>query len=478
MSESGAAVSGENTAVSGKKTALSGNNTALSGESTTLGVREKIGYGLGDTASNIIFQVVINFMMIFYTDVFGLEAAAVGTLMLVVRLFDGVTDPLMGGLADRTRTRWGRYRPYLIWISIPYGVLAVLAFTTPDLGDNAKLVYAYVTYAVLMTIYTAINIPYSALGGVLTEDPTERASVQSFRFAMAMVGGAIVTALTLPMVDLLGAGDKALGFQLTMGVLASIAVLCFWICFYTTRERVVEESQAVKSNIAQDFFALLKNDQWNLVALVAVLLLILVAMRGAATPYYVIYFLQREDLVSWFFTFGMLTGVAGACCTNFLTRYVCKVRLFNFAILGAIVFHGALFFLPPGQVIGAFLLFGLANFFQLILVPLMFSMIPDTVDYGALKTGKKNMAMSYSAHLLAIKLGLAIGGALTGWLLDFYGYVPNQLQSESAMSGILVVFSLSGVVCGVAIAVVMRLYKLTNRYLDEVHRELGRDVGR
>jgi GPH family glycoside/pentoside/hexuronide:cation symporter len=214
---------------------------------TAISTREKISYGLGDTASNIVFQVVINFMLIFYTDVFGISAAAVGTLFLVVRVFDAVTDPLMGGLADRTQTRWGRYRPYLLWVAVPYGVLAVLAFTTPDLSDSGKLIYAYITYALLMTAYTAINIPYSALGGVMSAEPAQRASIQSWRFALAMVGGALVTASVWPMVDYFGDGDKAKGFQMAMVVLSTVAVICFIVCFKFTKERIKPENDVASA---------------------------------------------------------------------------------------------------------------------------------------------------------------------------------------------------------------------------------------
>lgn len=440
-----------------------------------LTLKEKLGYGLGDTASNIVFQVVVNFMMIFYTDVFGISAAAVGTLMLAVRLFDAVTDPLMGGLADRTRSRWGRYRPYLLYASIPYAGLAVLAFTTPDLSGNAKLVYAYVTYAALMTVYTIINIPYSALGGVISDDPQERASVQSYRFAMAMVGGAIVTALTIPLVNFFGGdtGDMARGYQMTLGVLSAVAVLCFLLCFWSTRERVKPEPSEQKTAIFKDFLQLLQNRQWLVIAGVAFFLLVLVAVRSAVVPYYVKYFLEREDLTGQFITAGMLAAVAGALLTNVLTRYLCKVRLFMLATVGLVLFHFLLYLVPSEQLWMAFAVFMLANFFQMITVPLMFSMVPDAVDYGALKTGKKSMAMAFSAHLLVIKLGLAVGAALTGWLLAYYGYQANQQQTPQALAGIVVLVTLAPAICGICIALVMRFYRLTNEEMQRVHKQQG-----
>ncbi|GLS26778.1 glycoside-pentoside-hexuronide (GPH):cation symporter [Marinibactrum halimedae] len=439
-----------------------------------LTVVEKIGYGLGDTASNIVFQVVINFMVIFYTDVYGLPAATVGTLMLAVRVFDAFTDPLMGGMADRTKTRWGRYRPYLIYTSIPYGILAVFAFTTPDLAENSKVVYAYVTYALLMTAYTAVNIPYSALGGVITGDSTERASVQSYRFAMAMVGGALVTSATLPLVSALGGEDVQRGYQLAMAVLATLAVACFIGCFFLTRERITPPPQEKSTNIMGDLWAVMCNKQWQIIGLLAFFLLVLVAMRGAGAPFYMKYFFGREDLTSQFMTLGMIGSVVGALSTNFLTKLYCKVSIMNWALIGMIVFHALLFFVPNTQIELAFVFFILANMSQMVVVPLMFSMVPDTVDYGRLSSSRNVMAMSYSAHLLLIKMGLAIGGALVGWLLSYYNYEANaEQQSAQALFGIQLIFALSSVVCSILCLVAMRFYKLTNAKMVEIHAELS-----
>ncbi|MBB5212532.1 glycoside-pentoside-hexuronide (GPH):cation symporter [Microbulbifer hydrolyticus] len=437
-------------------------------QSSAISIREKIGYGLGDTASNIVFQVVINFLLVFYTDVFGISAAAAGTLLLVVRIFDGITDPVVGGMADRTRSRWGRYRPYLLLMALPYAGLAVLAFTTPDLGENGKLVYAYITYTLLMTVYTAINIPYSALGGVITEDTTERASIQSYRFAMAMVGGALVSALTLPLVNLLGQGDKAFGYQMAMAVMAAVAALCFFVCFWSTRERVqpeADESGADKFNVknfAGDFFNLFRNSQWAILAGATFFLLVLVAMRGAVTPFYVTYYFQSESLVSMFVTLPMLAGVAGAVSTNFLTKRFCKVRLFNWSMIGVIVTHAALLPLGRNQVYVALALAMAANFVHMIAIPLVFSMVPDAVDWFASKGHAKKMAMAYSGHLMALKLGLAVGGACAGWLLGYFDYVPNAEQSERTLNGIVLIYAAGPVICTLITMAIFRRYLLTN----------------
>jgi len=421
---------------------------------------EKFGYGLGDTASNIVFQVVINFMMYFYTDVFGITAAAAGTLMLAVRGFDAITDPVMGGIADRTHTKWGRYRPWLLWMSVPYGLLAVLTFITPDLSPGAKLVYAYVTYALLMTAYTAINIPYSALGGVITDDPQERASVQSWRFGLAMVGGAIVAAITLPLVDILGQGNEQLGFTLSVVVLALIAIGCFIGCFFLTHERVVEEGDKHKSNVWQDIQALLTNEQWWIIALITLFSLISVAMRGGVTPYYVEYYLQKPGAVTLFVTTQMLAGVAGAIAAGALVKVICKVTIMRLAVVGIGLFHGLMWVVPRDSFYLALVLLCIANFFHMMFIPMLFSAVPDTVDYGSMKKGKGAMAMGFSGQLLSLKFGIAIGGAMIGWVLEWHGYVANTEQTERALTGILWIYSGATVIAAVLMLISLHFYKL------------------
>jgi len=320
-------------------------------------------------------------------------------------------------------------------------------------------------------VYTAINIPYSALGGVITEDTTERASIQSYRFAMAMVGGALVSALTLPLVNLLGQGDKAFGYQMAMAVMAAIAALCFFICFWSTRERVQPEADENGTdkfqikNFAGDFFNLFRNSQWAIIAAATFFLLVLVAMRGAVTPFYVTYYFQSESLVSMFVTLPMLAGVAGAVSTNFLTKRFCKVQLFNWAMIGVIVTHAALLPLGRDQVYLALALAMAANYVHMIAIPLVFSMVPDTVDWFAQKGHPKKMAMAYSGHLMALKLGLAFGGASAGWLLGYFDYVPNAEQSERTLTGIVLIYAAGPVLCTLITMAIFRRYRLSNAYI-------------
>ncbi|MFO7326387.1 MAG: glycoside-pentoside-hexuronide (GPH):cation symporter, partial [Pseudomonadota bacterium] len=237
-----------------------------------LTTREKFGFGLGDMSSNIVFQAVGNVLLYFYTDVFGLTAAAATLLVAVVRFIDAIIDPPLGALADRTRSRHGRYRPWLLWLAIPYGVIAVAAFITPGVSEGARLVYAYASYILLVVVYSAINIPYSALGGAITADSEERARLQTWRFAMAMVGGFLVTTIVLPLARILGGGgepaDLQKGFPLAMAVLAAIAVAGFFGCFALTRERVYHDDDASKpkQGFWQDIGSMLTNSQWLVIA--------------------------------------------------------------------------------------------------------------------------------------------------------------------------------------------------------------------
>src|SRR3954464_10144662 len=257
-----------------------------------LSFREKAGYGIGDAAANFIFQTMIIFQLAFYTDAFGITAAAAGILFLVVRVFDAAFDPLMGVVADRTNTRWGKFRPWVLWTAVPFGVIAVLAFTTPNLSASGKLAYAYVTYILMMMVYSANNLPYSALSGVMTGDVVERTSLSSYRMVGAMASQLVVQGLALPMVAKFGGGNDALGYKVTMGIFSALAVLFFLITFATTRERVVPDPSQ-KSSIKQDFADLLKNGPWKVMFALTIILFVTLALRGSVMVYFFKYYVGR-----------------------------------------------------------------------------------------------------------------------------------------------------------------------------------------
>ncbi|MCI0747508.1 MAG: MFS transporter [Verrucomicrobia subdivision 3 bacterium] len=453
-----------------------------------LTLREKFGYGLGDMASNIVYQAVINVLMYFYTDVYGIEAAAAGTLMIAVRFFDAITDPIMGAVADRTRTRWGRYRPWMLWFAIPYGMLAVAAFITPNVAPGTKLVYAYISYALLMTAYTAVNIPYSALAGVMTADKDERSGLQSWRFGMAMVGGFLVTVSIWPLSRLLGGGGKPedlqLGFPFAVALLAVVGVIALFGCFAWTRERVYPDEQTQKeaarrTNVFEDLGAMFRNSQWLIVTLAMFVIQIRGGLQGNVKPYFIRYYIAHdltgifaitENFMALYMGLTMLAGVAGVFVANrlFLKRSWCKVTVMKTALLGSLVPNALLLFVPRQWWEASLLLIMVANFFHMMFLPLLFAAIPDTVDFGLKTIGRGAMALFFAGQLFALKMGISVGGGSAGWILGMFGYRANVEQTERSLFGIKLAFAGAPLVAAVLVVILLQLYKLKKGW---EHRE-------
>lgn len=437
-----------------------------------LSVREKVAYGLGDTASNIVFQTVMLFLSYFYTDIFGISPAVVGILFLSVRVFDAVTDPLMGALTDRTNTKYGKFRPYLLWLAVPFGVISVLAFTTPDLDEQGKIIYAFVTYSLLMIAYTAINIPYCALGGVLTPEPKERVEVQSYRFVFGMLGGLIVTSLTIPLVDYFGQGDKALGYQLTIGAMSILGIIMFLLCFAGTKERIQPPPEQ-QSKIREDLAVLWHNDQWRVLCAAGLILLIGMVMRSTLAIYYVKYYLGREDLITWFVTIGMIGNILGCALSAKMAKRICKIKLYiALQLISACICAGS-FFIGQEQVGLAFAIYFIWCFLLQMATPLLWAKMADVVDYGHWKSGIRVTGMVYSSVVFFIKLGLAIGGAIAGWLLAYYGYQADTVQTAAAQQGIVLSFTVYPAIMSVIVALVMRFYTLTDDKVSDIQRTLA-----
>lgn len=443
-----------------------------------LSVKEKFGYGLGDMASNIVYQAVINVLMYFYTDVYGIEAAVAGTLMVVVRFFDAITDPIMGAIADRTRTRWGRYRPWLLWCAVPYGILAVTAFITPNVSLGAKIVYAYISYALLMTAYTAVNIPYSALAGVMTADKEERSGLQSWRFGMAMVGGFLVTVSIWPLSRLLGGGsdpkDLQLGFPFAVALLAIVGIVALFGCFAWTRERnYPDESlqQTRKTGVLEDLGAMFRNSQWLIVTLAMFIIQIRGGLQGNVKPYFIRYYIDhdltgvfaiKENFMALYMGLTMLAGVGGVFLANrlFLKMQWCKVSVMKLALVGSIIPNGLILFTPRQWWEASLLLIMLANFFHMMFLPLLFAAIPDTVDFGLRTIGRAAMAMFFAGQLFALKMGISVGGGTAGWILGMFGYKANVEQTERSLMGIKFAFAGAPLAAAILVVILLHFYKL------------------
>ena len=436
-----------------------------------ISVKEKIAYGLGDTASNIIFQTVMMFLMLYYTDVVGLSPAVVGTMFLVVRLFDAITDPVMCNLADKTQSRFGHFRPYLLWLALPFALISILAFTTPELEGTDKIIYAFTTYTLLMVAYTAINIPYCALGGVLTNDVKERVSVQSYRFVFGMLGGVIVAGCTMPMVEYFGQGDNAKGYQYTMTAMSLLGLVLFLLCFFGTKERV-EQPPEQNLSLFKSLKTLIKNDQWRVLCAAALFLLTGQVLRLTLGVYYVKYYLGQEDLITSFMTLGVVASMVGCACAQPLAKRFCKIKAYISLQLIAAGICIASYFISPDNITLAFAAFILWKFFLDMATPLLWAKMADTIDYGHHKTGVRITGLVYSGVIFFIKMGVALGGAIAGWLLSFYNYQAQTMQSLDTQQGILLSFTIIPAFGSLFVAFIMRKYTLNNAQLASIQASL------
>lgn len=437
-----------------------------------LSVREKVGYGIGDAAANFIFQTMIIFQLAFYTDTFGITAAAAGTLFLVVRVFDAAFDPLMGVVADRTNTRWGKFRPWILWTALPFGIMGFLAFTTPDLSPSGKLAYAYVTYILLMMVYSANNLPYSALSGVMTGDVVERTSLSSYRMVFAMASQLVIQGLALPMVKQFGGGNDALGYKVTMGIFSALAVVFFVITFLTTRERV-HPDPTQKSSIRQDFADLLGNGPWKAMFALTVILFITLALRGGVMLYFFKYYVGREDMFSLFNVVGTGATIIGVLLSKSVAERIGKRRLFVIGLLGTVLFTAAFILLPAGNVTLIIIVEALRQFAYGFTIPLLWAMMADVADFSEWKNRRRATAVIFSAIIFGLKAGLGVGGAIGGYLLAAYGYVPNAVQSERALLGIRLTASIYPAIAFLLCAVCLWFYRIDKSLELEMSRELS-----
>jgi len=436
-----------------------------------ISLKEKIGYSLGDAASNFYWKTFEFYVVFFYTDVFGISAAAVGMMMLVTRFADAIADPVMGSIADRTKSRWGHFRPYLLWGALPFAAAGVLTFSTPNLGSGAKLIYAYVTYSLLMFIYTAVNIPYSALMGVITPNSQERTSISSIRFIGAFTAGMLVQFCTLPLVKFLGHGSDTRGWQLTMVVYGICAITLLLLCFATTRERVAPPAQQ-NPNIISDVINLFGSKPW--IVLVGVLLLTLAAfaIKGSVTAYYFKYFVHREDLIGLFLLSNGFAFIVAVSLTSYLNKFFGKKPLFMFALGagGLIVMFFSL--AKPDDI---WLMFGLQIVSSFVIgfnSPLVWAMFADTADHAEWRTGRRNTGLVFASAIFSTKIGFAIGAWILGLILAFFGYAANVAQTGRSIHGIILSMSWIPGVMLVMAAATMALYPLNDTLMVKIELEL------
>jgi len=477
----------------------------------TLSVREKLGYSLGDLAANLIFQTLITYLAFFYTDVYRLPASTAATIIFVVGLLGAfVFTPLIGIAADRTATRWGRFRPWILWTAVPFGVLSLLAFSTPDLGERGKVIYALVTYSLLMCVYAANNLPYSALSGVLTGSMAQRNSLSAYRFVAVMIAQFIIQVLLMPLVLILGDGERVQGFERVMTVFAVVGTVFFLITFATTRERIVP-SKAQTGGVLQDLSDLAHNRPWQVMLALTVLVFINLALKGGTYIYYFQYYMSEPALAAFLnnsgfngFIGALNSALANAGLSGFTwpedpatsafslfnaCGIICMIlgigvsrrladRFGKRDVFGGALFVSTLFLLvfylfPPTAVAVAFGSFMLHGFCYGITIPLLWAMIADVADYSEWKNNRRATAIIFSAMLCGLKIGLSVGGALVAGILAHYGYQAGAAQQPDAVvDGIRMTVS---VYCSIPFLVAVALlfiYEIDKRVETRIEQDL------
>ena len=456
-------------------------DSSSSGPHERLSFKENFGFALGDTASNFFFQTFSIFLLYYYTDVFGIDAAVAGTMFLVTRLWDAINDPIMGIIADRTKTRWGKYRPYLLWMAIPYGICGYLLFANPGLEGAGKILYAYITYSMMMMAYTAINVPYSSLMGVLSPSSHARTIASNFRFIGAYGGGLLISMYVRGLVETLGGGNELKGFQYTMGLFAIVSVILFWITFFTTKERVQPPAEQ-KQNVAEELKELLHNRPWVILFFAAVCSTTFIVWRDSVTIHFFKYVVKSGgevvfwgmDRTSLFLSSGKFMMMLGIFCVGFLVRRIDKKTLATVltSITATCLFS---FYFIPIEMYGLMLAVNAIGSFMIgPTSALTWSMYGDVADYGQHKFGRRSTGLIHSASLFSMKTGSVLAGFLVGWGLSLFGFVANQNQSQGTIRGIMVMFSIIPAFFAACKAVALWKYPLDRRKVSEIERALAK----
>lgn len=449
----------------------------------SLQLKEKIGYSFGDFASSMFWKIFSMFLMYYYTDIVDLSPESVGTMLLLTRLWDGINDPIMGMIADRTQTKQGKFRPYLLWGAVPFALIGIITFSMPGFGPGGKLVYAYITYTLMMMIYTVVNVPYASLLGVMTDKPCERTSLSSFRFIGAYAGGMLMTAsipLLLQFFKSMNFSD-ARGFQFSVIIYAIIAAFFFIMTYAWTSERL--KPVAEKNRIKNDLKDLATNGQWFIMLGACVAVLIFNSLRDGSIQYYFKYYIQERELplfgkVAWeklsgaYMTIWLGSNMLGVLLANPVSARIGKRTTFIYAMALAALLSIWLYFLTPAQLV---LIFGLNVLIGLtagVVLPLIWSMYADISDYSEHRTGRRATGLIFSSSSMSQKMGWTLGGAVTGWILSAYGFEANAVQSNESITGIRMLISIYPA-AGAGIAVLFLLaYRLSDSFMEQITREL------
>lgn len=468
------------------------------------GLSEKIGYGFGDMSSSMFWKIFSYYLPFFYSNIFGLSLAHAGTLVLVTKLYDAVSDPVMGLIADRTNTRWGKYRPYLLWIAIPFAVAGVLAFFTPQTDNYTfKHVYAYVTYILMMTVYTAINVPYGAMLGVMTDDSREKSVFSSFRMFFAFIGSFIAMGSFEPLLKLrqsiLGtlpaewtlADSTPADWTIAVSVIGIVCAVLFILSFVMTRERVTEAEMAkepvkenskaaAKTSVAEDLKALVANGPWWMLLGGGIAILLFNCVRGGAAAYYFADVLGTNAIftLALFLTVGEISQLVGVVVTVPVSEKIGKKATFLLVLVAVTVLSIIVAFLPETPAgMWALLVSQILICIAIgINSPLLWSMFADVADYSELKNGRASTGLIFSSSSMAQKFGAAFGSAIVLWVLMAFGYdnAKGAVQTPEALATIKALISWIPAIGSAAGIAIMLGYPLTDKKMSEIHQELSK----
>ncbi|HZK92733.1 MAG TPA: MFS transporter [Prolixibacteraceae bacterium] len=461
-------------------------------------LKEKIGYGFGDAASSMFWKIFGMYSLFFYTDVLGITAAAAGTMFLVARLWDSFFDVFVGIISDRTKSRYGKYRPYLLWFAIPFAVMGAITFFAPDFGQTGKLIYAYVTYSLMMIVYSMINVPYASLLGAISSDPTERNSLSSYRMSFAFIGSFVTFMLLQPLIDFFSktfgnegvtqathAAENSIstspvGWVMGVGAIGMICIVLFLLCFSWTKERVTQIESEKNVSIKKDLKDLFHNAPWWILVATGLAALLFNAVRDSVAIYFFRDYVQSNykmagtgwDMTTIYFLVGQAANLIGVMAAPSISKKYGKKRTYMIAMLMAGILSTGFYFIPNS--ITWILIFQfMISIFAGYVLPLLWSMFADIVDHQELLTGRRATGLIFSSSSMSQKLGWALGSAMSGWILAVFHYMPDALQqSQETIFGEHIMISLMPAVCCVLAFVGMLFYPLSDRKVRENSEQL------
>jgi len=451
-----------------------------------LRLKEKIGYGFGDMASSMFWKIFGMYLLFFYTDIFGLPAAAVGTMFLITRIWDTLFDPVVGVLSDRTRSKWGKFRPYLLWFALPFGVIGTLMFITPSFSTTGKLVYAYITYSLMMMVYSMINVPYASLLGVMSPDVKERNILSSFRMVFAFIGSFVALILIDPLVRFFteSSGNPQTGWALGVMVIAILCVLFFLGCFMLTRERIKPISTE-QDSLKDDVKDLFKNNPWWILLGAGIAALIFNSIRDGAAVYYFKYYVEDMGtfklpfisasltLTTLYLVLGQAFNIVGIIFVTPLSNKYGKKSIYLGAMVLATILSLVFFFLHNNNIAFILILQSLISICAGSIFPLLWSMYADITDYSEWKTGRRATGLIFSSSSMSQKFGWTLGGALTGWLLGYYGFKANVAQSADVQNGIRLMLSFFPAIGTILSVIFIAFYPLNEKKMEIISKELN-----